>query len=174
MITQYIHDTTVQQGWDITVPAIRQHHTRIVTEWVSLSTQLREAIHRADLPAAVQGQRQLNRWIWTNVELLQHADGLYTGHSDWHADLIMDAYLEWGVRLLPFSDEVTRHVTAALARFYEGDPDDMLWEYLLDQVWSIVEYQLGRNTKPITTQTREELLRTVSQMDTDSLRRLLQ
>lgn len=170
MIQSYIRDEDLRSRWDIDDPKIRPLHQSIVKGWIETADTIRETIRVGNTYDVVYDAGSLHDWLWDHINRLQEAD---IPISDQHIDLVMDAYLEWGVRNYPITDRITQHTLQSLERMYNGNPDDMLWDSYIDQVSEIVKYQAERNRKAPEVMTREEMLRRIGTKDEATLRKML-
>lgn len=172
MIQSYIRDEDLKARWDINDPRIRPLHQSIIRGWIETADTIRDAIRtgEAQLGEAHTATGALEDWLWGNIRQLQKAD---IPISDQYIDLVMDAYLEWGVRNYPITDKITQHTLDSLERLYAGDPDDMLWDAYLGKCYEIIHYQTERNRKAPAAMTREEMLRRMEQYDTATLGKML-
>ncbi len=170
MINQYIRDPQLKTLWDINNPHIRSHHERLMREWIQMAEGYRHSIHRS-IPNT---NHSLEHWIYSNVELLQTDPKLTLdpGDSPCYNDLIMDAYLEWGVRNYPITPRITEYTLQCLEAMYSGDnPELMYWDDYIEEVEKIIQYQTDQNLKPFEKMTREELLRWMQQQPESTVRR---
>ena len=175
MIHSYIRDEALRAKWDVTNPAIRPLHQSIVKGWIETADAVRDAIRAGSDQPKVRANPKyggaMADWIWENINLLQEAD---IPINDMEIDLVMDAYLDWGVRNYPITDRITDHTLEALERLYTGDnPEEMMWDEYLHQIDQIVRYQAGRNRKAPEAMTREEMIRHIGTQDEATLRKML-
>jgi len=170
MIQTYIRDEALRARWDINDPRIRPLHQSITRGWIDTADEIRAAIRTGESGDAHTAS-PLWKWLWGNINRLQEAD--LTLPEPW-TDLVMDAYLEWGVRNYPITDRITQHTLAALEQLYHGDhPEAMMWDEYLRKVEAIIRYQAERNRKAPESMTREEMIRHIGTQDAATLRKML-
>ena len=168
MIQSYIRDEALKAKWDITNPAIRPLHQSIVKGWIETADTIRDAIRIGDTSLCHTGA--LHDWLWGNINRLQEDD---IPINDMEIDLVMDAYLEWGVKNYPITDRLTQHTLDSLEQLYSGDPEAMMWNDYLAKCYEIIQYQTERNRKAPEAMTREEMFRRMESYDTATLGKML-
>ena len=170
MIQSYIRDPQTRELWDITLPEIQSFHRAITRGWIHASDTIRQIIREGDTARTVEAQATFEDWLYGNCQRLLQQLGIDADQNDY----IMDAYLEWGVRNYPITDKITQHTLDGLMQMYDdNNPEDMLWDDYVSEIRKIIEYQTQRNSKAPQAMTREEMLRSIQSIDTDTLRKML-
>ena len=168
MINQYIRDPELSKRWDTADPVIRKHHQRMIGQWIPMADEMRAQIQQGntrEIPA-------FHNWIGDNSNYLQMDEALTWGEL-YSTDLIVDAYLEWGVRNYPITDRITEYTLQSLERLYSGeDAEAMMWDDYLAEVYKIAAHQAQRNAKPPEKMNRAELLKWMAEQSEDNLRRM--
>ena len=172
MINSYIRDEDLKEAWDINNPIIRPLHQSITRGWIETADSIRDTIRHGHTDQIRSAVRSFDSWLYENLEAVRDCQHEAV-EEVYRSDLIMDAYLEWGVRNYPITDRITKHTLESLERLYNGDPDDMLWDAYSDKVAGIIDYQTQRNLKPVGSMTREEMLNHISTQADESLRKML-
>ena len=177
MITQYIHDDELKKIWDIDHPEIRPHHQRIVKEWIETADEIRSFIHNGENNAGASASVQLDGFVFSNINKLDDdmsskADGQCL-YSAYHMDLIIDAYIEWGVRNYPITDRITQYTLEQLKSLYNGDDTAMIWDTYCNEIGTIAQYQADRNRKPIDKMSRSEMIRDINNQSDDTIRKMM-
>ena len=167
MINQYIRDPELSKRWDTQDPVIRKHHQRMISGWISMADITRAQIQQGIVT------NELPNWIWGNINSMLEDEMLKVA-GDCSTDLILDAYLEWGVRNYPITDRITEHTLKSLEGLYTGeDPEAMNWEGYTREVMEIVSHQAQRNRKPPEKMNRAELMRWVGEQPEEIIRKMV-
>jgi hypothetical protein len=170
MIQSYIRDPQTRELWDITLPELQSFHRTVTRGWIQTADTIRQIIREGDTARTVEAQATFEDWLYGNIHRLQSIAGYEAERNDY----IMDAYLEWGVRNYPITDKITQHTLDGLMQMYDDNYQvDMVWDDYTAEIRTIIQYQTQRNSKAPQAMTREEMLRSIQSIDTDTLRKML-